>query len=230
MSPAGKKAAAVKTIRVPAGKDKITAQLFRPVKFSQALILANGAGSNLKSPFMQTFARSLAERGIYVALFNFVYQEQKRKLPDKRALLEETYRAVLARVQEDSGLAETHIALGGKSMGGRIATQIAAGTKCKKIVLLGYPLHPPGQPDKIRDTHLYPLKARMLFVSGSRDPFCTQDLFAGVIEKLPRAVVLLIENAGHSLEIPKKSGSQEEVYRQAADTIARFLLKRLARP
>lgn len=218
-----KKALGGKSVQVSVGKDKVTVQIFRPQSFSNAVILGNGAGANLQSTFMQTFARSLVDRGIYTALFNFVYQEKQRKVPDKPALLEETYRAVLAKVEQDSGLSEAQIALGGKSMGGRIATQIAGSTQCKKIVLLGYPLHPPGQPEKIRDAHLYALKAQLLFVSGSRDPFCNPGLFASVIEKLPRARVMIIENGGHSLEIPKKSGSQEEVYRQTSDAIAAFL-------
>lgn len=178
----------------------------------------------MQSPFMQAFARGLAERGFLSVLFNFIYQEKKRKVPDKPALLEATYSRVLAEVCSRTDLPEKKIAIGGKSMGGRIATQIAAGTGCNKIVLLGYPLHPPGQPEKLRDAHLYAIKAQMLFVSGTRDPFCSLDLFAPILSKLKTSRSYLVEGGGHSLEVPKKGGiPQHEVYATVLDKIQEFL-------
>ncbi len=203
--------------------DNITARFFEPSEFKKALILANGAGANMESPFMRTFARGLAERGILSVLFNFPYQEKSRKIPDRPALLEETYHAVLAHAAAEFGLAESRIGIGGKSMGGRIASQIAAKTKCRKLVFLGYPLHPPGKPEKLRDAHLYAIKADMLFISGTRDPFCKPELFEAVLAKLPTAHSLQIEGGGHSLEVPRKTGSQEDVYIRAQDAISRFL-------
>lgn len=203
--------------------DQITVKFFLPPAYNQALILGNGAGASLESPFMRTFAEGLAGRGILTVLFNFPYQEKGRKTPDRPHILEEAYRAVLLHVATETGLPESDIAMGGKSMGGRIASQVAAETKCRKLVFLGYPLHPPAQPKKLRDAHLYAIKADMLFISGTRDPFLGREQFDAVLARLPKARFLPIEGGGHSLEIPKKSGPQAEVYRQAMDAIHAFL-------
>jgi predicted alpha/beta-hydrolase family hydrolase len=229
-TPSAQTAFREKKLRIASTSSKstegVSARIFRPSRFKQALILANGAGANMQSPFMRTFAEGLAARGILTVLFNFNYQEKGRKVPDRPAVLEETYRSVLAAAAGESGLPESKIAIGGKSMGGRIASQIAAKTSCRKLVFLGYPLHPPGQPEKLRDSHLYAIKARMLFVHGSRDPFCTPEIFEAVVARLPNARVLEVEGGGHSLEVPKRTGSQQEVYTQVLDGIAAFLATR----
>lgn len=210
--------------KVAVGKETTQAQFFAPPSFKTAVVLANGAGANMLSPFMQTFAQGLAERGRFCALFNFLYQEKARKIPDKPGVLEETYRSVLTEVTARTKLPENRVAIGGKSMGGRIATHIASRTDCERIILLGYPLHPPGQPEKLRDAHLYAIKAKMLFISGSRDPFCDLDLLRPILSKLHAARIDIVEGGGHSLEVPKKSGvSQEDVYRTSLDEIDLFL-------
>lgn len=209
---------------VRVGEHKISLEFYEPSSYKKVLILANGAGADMKNTFTRTFAGGLAERGISVVTFNFVYQELKRKSPDKKALLEETYKVVLEKVVQETNMKEPQIALGGKSMGGRIATQIVSQTKCKKVVLLGYPLHPPGAPEKLRDAHLYEIEAELLFISGDRDPFMTMKLFQPILKKLKKATLLTVEGGGHSLDVPKSSATpQATVYKNAMDAIARFL-------
>src|SRR5262245_61785621 len=119
------------------------------------LILGHGAGANQNSGFMVSFANALAERGIDTVTFNFLYTEQRRRIPDRNDALETCYRAVFEafrdRVVHDE-IGRNRLAIGGKSMGGRIASQVAASAPISPLglVFLGYPLHPPGKPDQLR--------------------------------------------------------------------------------
>ena len=141
-----------------------------------ALILAHGAGAGQRSPFMIDCARALAALGIDTITFNFLYTEQRRRIPDRGPALEACYRAVIEAVRQSVGTARRALFIGGKSMGGRIATQVAAADfqlPIAGLVLLGYPLHPPGRPTELRDKHLPAVARPMLFVQGSRDTFGT---------------------------------------------------------
>lgn len=234
MATAAKKKAAQKDQsllkeKIALGKEKISLIHYIPDSFSSALVLANGAGADMSHTFMRTFAGGLCERGFFVTTFNFPYQEKKRKAPDKPPVLEAAYEAVWNRTAEKSQLPHAKVFAGGKSMGGRIASQIAERLAIERLVFLGYPLHPPGSPEKLRDAHLYSIPGRMLFVYGTRDPFCTPELFRRVTSKLANAKVWPVEEGGHSLEIPKRStvyAGQPEVYRLALDEIAAFLKAR----
>lgn len=191
------------------------------------LILGHGAGANQTSGFMQTFARGLAARGIDVVTFNFLYSEQGRKAPDRAEKLEACYRAVIAAISKKLG--DNKLFIGGKSMGGRIASQVAAQEigGVQGLVFLGYPLHPPGNAEKLRAAHLAEIKKPMLFVQGERDPFGTPDELRPIIKKLkPAAKIYSIAQGDHSFTVPKKSASpQEEVYAQAQDAIAAWLAR-----
>jgi predicted alpha/beta-hydrolase family hydrolase len=122
------------------------------------------------------------------------------------------------------------LVVGGKSMGGRIASQVAAqsktGNKIGALVFLGYPLHPPGRPDKLRDAHLPEIKAPMLFIQGSRDAFGTPNELRDVIKRLHlRATLHAIDGGDHSLKVPKSAGiPQQELYESTIDEISRWLL------
>ena len=172
----------------------------------RTIALAPGAGAGLQHEFMQFFAEGLARRGLQVVRFNFAYAEQGRRSPDRQPVLEETYRAVAAHVRET--LAPRTLILGGKSMGGRIASHIvAAGEQADALVFLGYPLHPPGKPERIRDEHLYEITAPMLFVEGTRDPFCPLATLERVRAKLDAPTnVYVVEDGDHSLKVRKSSG------------------------
>jgi predicted alpha/beta-hydrolase family hydrolase len=195
------------------------------------LILGHGAGAGQTSDFMVKFADALATRGIDVVTFNFLYSEQRRRSPDPTGRLEECYRAVIEAVRHRAELAENRLAIGGKSMGGRIASQVAAtdSSILVGLVFLGYPLHPPGRPDHLRSKHLSQIKAPMLFVQGSRDAFGTPDELRPIIARLATTADLyVVEGGNHSFKIPKKSGiKQEKVYCDIQDHIA-FWLKNLS--
>jgi predicted alpha/beta-hydrolase family hydrolase len=146
----------------------------------------------------------LAERGVAVLRFNFPYSEAGRRSPDPQRRLEDCYRDVAAAV---AGEFERPF-LGGKSMGGRIASHIVAeGFSAGGLVFLGYPLHPPGQPERIRDEHLKRIDVPMLFLQGSRDPFARPDLLRGTIAALPSAKLVEIEGGDHSFKVRGRSAA-----------------------
>jgi uncharacterized protein len=194
------------------------------------LILAHGAGANQSSSFIVRFATSLAVRGVDTVTFNFVYAEQRRRVPDRNDKLESCYRAVIEAVRSGKfhdDASRRKLVVGGKSMGGRIASQVAASGQegIAGLVFLGYPLHPPGRPDQPRSKHLPDIRAPMLFVQGSRDAFGTpeelQAVFRG-FEMTPDLCV--VEDGDHSFKVPKRSAvPQEQVYEFILDEIVRWL-------
>src|SRR5687767_621451 len=202
-----------------ADTDSVTAFLYPAAKQSRAgltIILGHGAGANQLSGFMRLFATGLAERGVDVVTFNFLYTEQGRKIPDSAPRLEGCYRAVIDAALKHKKLKGNRLVIGGKSMGGRIASQVAAqnGENIAGLIFLGYPLHPPGRPDKMRSEHLPKIKARMLFIQGSRDAFGTKEEIAAIIKKLKLpARLYAVEGGDHSLKVPKSAGRpQPQVY------------------
>src|SRR3982074_3544414 len=136
------------------------------------VILGHGAGADQSSDFMTRFATGLAARGINVVTFNFLYTEQGRRVPDANKALEVCFRAAIAAVGHKKTGAGP-LVIGGKSMGGRIASQVAAASapEVEGLVFLGYPLHPPGRADQLRAKHLPAITVPMLFGQGSRGPF-----------------------------------------------------------
>jgi uncharacterized protein len=215
---------------VQLGAATVTAHVYRALepRLDAALILGHGAGAGQHSPFMTTFASAIAASGIDAVTFNFLYIEQKRRLPDKAPALEACYRATIAATARELESARHALFIGGKSMGGRIATQVAAADASLPLaglVLLGYPLHPPGRPDKLRDAHLPAVKRPMLFVQGSRDTFGTPDELAPILEPLsPRPVVYPVQGGDHSFKVTRAGqGGQAAVYEQVQQTIASWI-------
>jgi predicted alpha/beta-hydrolase family hydrolase len=212
------------------GAESVTALLYPAAKQKRAgvtIILGHGAGANQLSGFMRLFATGFAERGVDVVTFNFLYTEQGRKIPDTAPRLEGCYRAVIDATLKHKKLEGNRLVIGGKSMGGRIASQVAAqnGENIDGLVFLGYPLHPPGRPEKLRSEHLPKIKARMLFVQGSRDAFGTKEEIAATIKKLKMpAKLYAVEGGDHSLKVPKKAGTpQQDVYNDAMNQIVTWL-------
>ena len=212
--------------------DSVTALLYAALKKSRVgvtLILGHGAGAGQLHPFMRLFTSGLVERGFDVLTFNFAYMEQGRHVPDPKAKLESCYLAVIEAATVHKKLKGNRLAIGGKSMGGRIASQVAAqpenADEIAGLVFLGYPLHPPGRPDKLRDAHLPQVKAPMLFVQGSRDAFGTADELRATIKKHHlHATLHIVEGGDHSLKVPKSLGiPQAQVYASAMDTIRGWL-------
>jgi uncharacterized protein len=188
------------------------------------LVLGHGAGAGQTSGFIVEFATALAARGIDIVTFNFLYIEHDRRIPDPNGRLEVCFRAVIEAVRRR---VPAKLAIGGKSMGGRIASQVAAGGagELAGLVFLGYPLHPPGRPDRLRAAHLRDVKAPMLFVQGSRDAFGTPAELRPIIEPLvPPADLYVVEGGDHSFSVPRRTGlSQQVVYRAIQDRIEAWL-------
>jgi predicted alpha/beta-hydrolase family hydrolase len=196
-----------------------------------ALLLAHGAGSGQYSPFMVGFANALAALGVETITFNFPYTERKRRLPDRGPVLEACYRAVIEAVRAVVG-AGRPLFIGGKSMGGRIATQVAAADPERPIaglVLLGYPLHPPGRPAERRDAHLPAVGRPMLFIQGSRDAFGTpEEMMPALAPVTPPATLHVVAGGDHSFKV-SRGGDQAAVYADAQRTIATWVHSRVPR-
>jgi len=169
-----------------------------------AIILAHGAGQGIDSPFMKFFYDALCREGFLSVQFNFEYMEKGRKIPDPQPKMQSMYRQVVQEVSEIHG--PRKILIGGKSMGGRVASYIAADNNLVSgLIFLGYPLHAPGKQDQMRDAHLYDIKTPMLFLSGTRDTFAQRPLLEKVVNRLgDRAKLVWTEGGDHSLKVGKK--------------------------
>ena len=186
-----------------------------------ALVLAHGAGHGMNTRLLVDIGEALAERGVAVLRFNFPYAEVGRQRPDPQPRLEACYRAVAEAVAAEF----PQPFVGGKSMGGRIASNIVAdGFPTAGLAFLGYPLHPPGQPERIRDAHLRHIDAPMLFLQGTRDPFATPDLLHRTIAALPFATLREIAGGDHSFKVRGRSSA--DVTKELADAIDEFVAAR----
>lgn len=186
-----------------------------------ALVVAHGAGAGMDHPFMAGFAGALAAEGVSALRFNFPYLEAGRKSPGSP---KDAIATIGAAVEEAGRRTSGPVAAGGKSYGGRMASMAAAeGMACTSLVFLGYPLHAPGTPDKVRDEHLYGLEQPMLFLQGTKDPFAQPEVLAAVLKGLgERATFVPYDGAGHSFERSRKD-RPAEVGASLAPTVAAFL-------
>jgi predicted alpha/beta-hydrolase family hydrolase len=186
------------------------------------LVLAHGAGAGQRHPFMVVAAKGLAARRISVVTFDFPYMRERRHVPDKAPVLEAAFRQVIDATREWSGT--TQVFIGGKSMGGRMATHLGAQglDGLLGIVALGYPLHPPGRPDKPRTEHLPSIRVPVLIVQGERDTFGTPDELKPVIATMKTTVTLHVVAGGdHSLAVRGKN--KDEAFSDVLDAVARWL-------
>jgi predicted alpha/beta-hydrolase family hydrolase len=184
------------------------------------VVLAHGAGGGQRHPFIVNVARRLAAAGVEVVTFNFPYMEQKRRVPDRTGVLEHCFRRVIETVHDDAARA---LVIGGKSMGGRIATHLAAqGTRIDAVFALGYPLHPPGKPDQPRVAHLPAITSPILIVQGEHDPFGTPSELRPVIATMKAPVRLEVVSGGdHSLAV--RGEPADARYESLAATIVRWI-------
>ncbi len=191
---------------------RVTARLYSataeaPVEAT--LILGHGAGAGQQSPFMVAFARALAALGVQIVTFDFPYMQARRRGPDPTSVLETTWRAVIAATRERPEHQGHRLFIGGKSMGGRIASHVAADASGADLgigglVFLGYPLHPPNRPEQRRDAHLGHIHVPMLFVQGERDTFGNAEEMRGLTANLPGAELYVVDGGNHSLEPPRR--------------------------
>jgi uncharacterized protein len=212
-----------------APNQEVTALVYaagKPDLAGVTMILGHGAGADQCSDFMTRFATGLAVRGINVVTFNFLYTEQGRRVPDANKALEACFRAVIEPVRHNK-IGRCTLVIGGKSMGGRIASQVAAASSpdVEGLVLLGYLLHPPGRADQLRATHLPDITVPMLFVQGSRDAFGSPDELRPIIKELKApADLYVVEGGDHSFKVLKRAGvSQEDAYKAVLDRIEFWL-------
>lgn len=172
------------------------------------LALAHGAGAPMDSPFMNRLARSLSAAGIRVARFEFPYMRARRitgarKAPDRPPVLRQAWLEVIERL----GGGEA-VVVGGKSLGGRVASMVADEVGARGLLCLGYPFHPPGQPDRVRTAHLETLSTPALFLQGTRDPFGNrQDVAAYRLS--PAIRIHWLEDGDHSWKPRAASGRKE---------------------
>ena len=215
------------TVHSGEGKElgEVSASVACPRQYERAVILAHGAGKNMDSPLLIGMQNHLADNSIAAVRFNFLYTEKGKRAPDRRPQLEACWRAVADWTRDK--LAPEQLFLGGKSMGGRMASYLVAdGYPCEGIFFLGYPLHPPGKTDQLRKDHLPSIKVPMLFVAGTRDSLSNLELLQPIIQELgPKAALHLIEGGDHSFKVPKRSGrTSDEIQDEIAQVVTRWLV------
>ena len=205
------------------GKGQTSGILARPqgAQKRTAIIVAHGAGNDMNSPLISGFAEGLAASGYPTLRFNFLYKERGSKAPDKEETLMKTWQAACRTLQELPGLQIEKKIAAGKSMGGRIASQMVADglLPVDRLIFLGYPLHSMTNKDKLRDPHLYRITIPMLFFEGTRDPLCDLDRLQTVLKKLGApAELYTIDGGDHSFHVPRAMGqTEEEILRKIVD-------------
>lgn len=194
-----------------------------PAGAARTFVFAHGAGGAMDSPFLTRVATGLAAKGIRVVRFEFPYMAARRRgeksgAPDRQPRLLEAWRQVVAHVGD-----ATALAIGGKSLGGRMATMIADELGVRAVVCFGYPFHPPSDPTRLRTAHLELLRTPTLILQGSRDPFGTRDEVAGY-SLSPSIRIEWFEDGDHSLKPRRSSGFTEADHLdRAVDLAAAFI-------
>jgi predicted alpha/beta-hydrolase family hydrolase len=202
-------------IRVTVRDFSVTATLYG--SGPTLVALGHGAGGDRNTPLLVRVASALAASGRGALLYNFPYTDAGRRVPDSPEVVEMTAGAVADHARGPLGA--RRVVLGGKSMGGRIASQaVAKGAAADALVFLGYPLHPPGRTQTRRDRHLPKIAVPMLFIQGTRDAFARWDLLENLIGRLGETATLhRIDDGDHSFRVPKRTG------RTAADVEAEVI-------
>jgi len=222
----------IKKMSIPLQQlDQVSAKISVPPDFipgrDPGIILAHGAGNDMENPLLVFLAEGLARAGLLALRFNFPYMDAGRKTPDKPEVLEATWEAAFIFLANHPQYRPAFIVAAGKSMGGRIASQAAASGRLpvRGLVFYGYPLHPPGHPEKIRDAHIYSLSIPMFFFEGTRDPFCDLKLLEIILKKVKSPWGLeIIDGGDHSFEVPKSKGlTIQAVYRKILDKTVEIL-------
>jgi predicted alpha/beta-hydrolase family hydrolase len=188
------------------------------------VVLGHGAGGNRRTPMLLALADALARSGRAALLYNFPYAERRARRPDPPRVLEAAARAAARLAVEQTGARS--VVHGGRSLGGRIASQVvAAGERAAGLALLAYPLHPPGRPEALRDAHLSRITAPVLFVQGTRDAFAREDLLLRTVAGLGSGAELVrVAEADHSFGVLRRSGrTGDEVLREVESALLGWL-------
>jgi uncharacterized protein len=203
--------------RVDGGAGEQTSAVFDPAigtPTGALVVCAHGAGGNMNDAGMLAASEQLRGHGLHVVRFNFLYRERASGAPDPMPRLKQCYAAVAEHARRT--VKPAILILGGRSMGGRVASMLAADSyPCDGLLLLAYPLHPAGQPQKLRDAHLERIQVPVLCFNGTRDALCDRGLMEHAIRRLTgRWTMHWLEGADHSFRVLKSSG------RSAAEVLA----------
>ncbi len=202
------------------GDTKISGIVTIPDRFvrgkSPGVILAHGSGNDMFHPLLSHMANVLAESGYLCMRFNFLYRDEDKKSPDSEGVLEATWVKAYEFLRNHPVYKPSSIITAGKSLGGRIASQVVADNlmQVRGLIFLGYPLHAPGKTDNLKDSHLYRIRVPMLFFVGTNDPFCNLEKISAVLAKTDAFSTLdVIERGDHSFKVPEYyEVSEKEVY------------------
>ena len=211
----------VKEFEFIVGGKTLSARQSLPDAQGAMVIYAPGAGSNINDPFGAFLSDYLAEAGISMVRFQFPYMEASKRRPDSPALLEETWREIIGLCRSS----HRKLVVGGRSMGGRIASRIvAAGTPVDGLYLFAYPLRPPNNPAQPRNGHFPDISVRTLFCSGTRDSFGTPEELQAAATNVPNATVELLEQADHGFDVLKSSErTPQDVWSEAGGIMLSWL-------
>lgn len=218
--------------RVAVGAEE-TSAIYEPAEGMEraVFVCAHGAGGSMSDKSTLAAARAMRSAGLGVVRFNFLYRERGAGGPDRMPKLTACFEAVVARAREE--LEPERLIIGGRSMGGRAASMLAAeGFAADGLLLLAYPLHPPGQPDKLRDAHLPAITMPVLCFNGTRDTFCEPTLMQAVVKKLTSNWTMhWIEKADHGFHVPKSSGRTDaDVVSEVAEVAGSWVSKLTGAP
>lgn len=213
------------------GKGSVSAELAGPDRAEDSkktgVIIAHGAANDMNNGLIVAMADGLSSSGYVTLRFNFPYKEKGKKSPDTEPALIRTWQSAYTHLMNNDRFPVDRVVAAGKSMGGRIASQmVAAGQMAvDALIFFGYPLHAPGRTDKLRDAHLYGIEAPMLFFAGTRDALCNMEKLEGVLDRLPgRHDLDVVEGGDHSFRRPKSSsGSPDAVHRQVLEKCIHWL-------
>ena len=202
--------------------EEVSAVISVPEKYrtgaGAGIILAHGAGNDMNHPLLVHVSEGLTASGYLTLRFNFLYREKGRRRPDRQEILETTWEKVYQFLRDHPRYRPKTILAGGKSMGGRVLSQMVAGgvLPVSRLVFLGYPLHPPGRIEEPRVSHFHQINIPMLFVAGTRDSLCNLSALEEILGRLSAPWELqIIEGGDHSFKLPKSATrAQEDVYQQ----------------
>jgi len=222
-------AAPEERIGIDTSRGEVSGAFSAPAGAFAGLVIAHGAGGNMHGPFLTGFSRAINDHGVATLRFNFPYTEQGRKSPDPEGVLRDSW----ARAFEaaTTRLVDLPVLAGGKSLGGRIASMCVADGELSAagLVFLGYPLHPPGKPERVRDAHLDAIDVPMLFLQGTADPFARREVLEPVLRRLGEwATHHPVEGGDHSFRVKGAKRDDREIGASLADVAAPFV-ERVAR-
>jgi len=225
---------AIESVAIPLGEGRaVSGVLAVPEGFrageGTGVILAHGAGNDMNHPLITSVAEGLAEAGHVTLRFNFLYRDRGLQHPDSLDVLFRTWEGAYRFLHEHPRCRPRVLVAAGKSLGGRVAAQMVAEglLPVNRLVFLGYPLHPPGKPERLRDAHLYGIAIPMLFFAGTRDSLCDLSLLNAVLERVRAAWVLeVVEGGDHSFRVPTAAGlSDGEIHRRILERMVEWLQK-----